>query len=249
MREHCRKSDELLAHYFQTYCDRAVYWTARERARTCGDILVLIIDSYDKAKVTLPRWPFQRTPKKPIYEATRRDSFEYYSSFFMFLTVAALERFTFNFRHNTSEFASHQQGTSMVLTGCIVHGFGVFLYLVDEGMAQGASWTIEVETHLQPNLHTCSFPPIISMCCPPSAPRQCDLSTRPLRWRKKRIAVSQPSSLLANNCFDLFPVTCSAFFTNSRLETAWNWISSSGRANPTKNSANKFRNWLSIPNF
>lgn len=47
----------------------------------------------------------------------------------------------------------------MVLTGCIVHGFGVFLYLVDEGMAQGASWTIEVETHLQPNLHTCSLPP------------------------------------------------------------------------------------------
>lgn len=41
---------------------------ARERARQHGDMLVLIIDSYDKAKVTLPRFPFQRTPKKPIYE-------------------------------------------------------------------------------------------------------------------------------------------------------------------------------------
>lgn len=73
----------------------------------------------------------------------------------------------------------------MVLTGCIVHGFGVFLYLVDEGMAQGASWTIEVETHLQPNLHTCSLPPS-SQCVVLQAPRQCDLSTRPLRWHKKK---------------------------------------------------------------
>lgn len=32
----------------------------------------------------------------------------------------------------------------MVLTGCLVHGFGVFLYMADEGMATGASWTIEV---------------------------------------------------------------------------------------------------------
>ena len=32
----------------------------------------------------------------------------------------------------------------MTLTGCIVQGVGVFLYLGDEGMATGASWTIEV---------------------------------------------------------------------------------------------------------
>ena len=32
----------------------------------------------------------------------------------------------------------------MTLTGCIVHGFGVFLYLADEGMPTGASWTLEV---------------------------------------------------------------------------------------------------------
>ena len=32
----------------------------------------------------------------------------------------------------------------MTLTACICHGFGVFLYLADEGMPTGASWTIEV---------------------------------------------------------------------------------------------------------
>ena len=32
----------------------------------------------------------------------------------------------------------------MTLTGCIVHGVGVYLYLGDEGMAGGASWTIEI---------------------------------------------------------------------------------------------------------
>ena len=37
----------------------------------------------------------------------------------------------------------------MTLTGCIVHGFGVFLYLGDEGMATGASWTLEVVPCLQ----------------------------------------------------------------------------------------------------
>ena len=34
----------------------------------------------------------------------------------------------------------------MTLTGCIVHGHGVFLYLADEGMPTGASWTLEVVT-------------------------------------------------------------------------------------------------------
>lgn len=61
-------SDRLLTHYFQTFSDRQVYWTARERAKTFGDMLVVIIDSYDKCKVTLPRWAFGRTPKKPVYE-------------------------------------------------------------------------------------------------------------------------------------------------------------------------------------
>jgi hypothetical protein len=36
------------------------------------------------------------------------------------------------------------QGTSMTLTGCIIHGYGIFLYIGDEGMPTGASWTLEV---------------------------------------------------------------------------------------------------------
>ena len=38
------------------------------------------------------------------------------------------------------------QGTSLTLTGTIVHGFGVYLFIGDEGMATGANWTIEVVT-------------------------------------------------------------------------------------------------------
>ena len=41
-------------------------------------------------------------------------------------------------------FVDPSLGTSMTLTGCIVHGCGVFLYLADEGMPTGASWTLEV---------------------------------------------------------------------------------------------------------
>lgn len=106
LKSHAENSDRLLQHYFKTLKDREMYWCARERAKLHQDMLVLIIDSYDKAKVMLPRFPFQRTPKKPIYDQIRR--------------------------------------TAMTLTGCIVHGVGIFLYLADEGMATGASWTIEV---------------------------------------------------------------------------------------------------------
>ena len=52
--------------------DREVYWVARSRSRIQKDLVVLIIDSYDKAKVTLPRYPFGRTPKKPVFEKIRR---------------------------------------------------------------------------------------------------------------------------------------------------------------------------------
>lgn len=41
------------------------------------------------------------------------------------------------------------QGSSLTLTGVIVHGFGVFLYIADEGMATGASWTVETAFSLE----------------------------------------------------------------------------------------------------
>ena len=72
VKKYCELSQQLLDHYLKTLQDRQTYWTARERAKTVGDLLVLNIDSYDKAKVTLPRWPFQRCPKRAIYDQVRR---------------------------------------------------------------------------------------------------------------------------------------------------------------------------------
>lgn len=72
VKTHCNLTRQLLDHYHQTLRDRQVYWLARERAKTVGDVLVVICDSYDKAKVTLPRWPFQRCPKRALYEKIRR---------------------------------------------------------------------------------------------------------------------------------------------------------------------------------
>ena len=72
MQSHVYWCDALLNHYTRTYQDRLVYWEARDRAKVQGDILVLIQDGYDKAKVTLPRYPFGRVPKKGIYERIKR---------------------------------------------------------------------------------------------------------------------------------------------------------------------------------
>ena len=73
MKEHSYWADLLLQHYQATWKDREVYWMARDYAKHHpGSMLVCIIDSYDKAKVTLPRWPYGRVPKKPFYEKTRR---------------------------------------------------------------------------------------------------------------------------------------------------------------------------------
>lgn len=72
LKTHCEWTDRLLSHYTQTFRDREIYYVARQRATTCGDILVCIIDSFDKGKLALPRWAFGRTPKKPVYEATHR---------------------------------------------------------------------------------------------------------------------------------------------------------------------------------
>ena len=48
------------------------YWSARQRSRSYEDIFVCIIDSYDKAKICLPKFPRSRTPKGVIYETVRR---------------------------------------------------------------------------------------------------------------------------------------------------------------------------------
>ena len=72
--EHARLCDLLLGHYTQQWRDREIYWLARDRSQAQKDLLCIIVDSYDKAKVTLPRFPGGRTPKKTLYENTRRIS-------------------------------------------------------------------------------------------------------------------------------------------------------------------------------
>jgi hypothetical protein len=73
-RTHAQECDALLQHYVQQFRDREVYWLAREYSRAREGLLTVIIDSYDKAKLSLPRWPFGRVPKKSLYEETRRTS-------------------------------------------------------------------------------------------------------------------------------------------------------------------------------
>lgn len=65
-------SDQLLAHFNQTWEDRQIYYMARERSKVQKDLLTVIIDSYDHAKLSLPKFPMSRTPKRAIYENTRR---------------------------------------------------------------------------------------------------------------------------------------------------------------------------------
>ena len=69
---HARLTDQLLGHYTEMYRDREVYWMSRERSQAQGDILTVILDSYDKAKIQLPRFPGTRVPKKAVYEAIKR---------------------------------------------------------------------------------------------------------------------------------------------------------------------------------
>jgi hypothetical protein len=35
-------------------------------------MLTIIVDSYDHAKMSLPKWPMMRTPKRSLFENTRR---------------------------------------------------------------------------------------------------------------------------------------------------------------------------------
>lgn len=69
---HARLTDQLLGHYTEMYRDREIYWMSRERSQAQGDVLTVILDSYDKAKIQLPRFPGTRVPKKAVYEALKR---------------------------------------------------------------------------------------------------------------------------------------------------------------------------------
>ena len=54
----------LRKHYADQYMDRCIYWSLREASRLRHNVLVIIIDSMDKAKFAWPRWPWPRCPKE-----------------------------------------------------------------------------------------------------------------------------------------------------------------------------------------
>ena len=65
---HAALCDELLGHYSSQWADRQVYWKARDRSCIQRDMVTVIIDSFDRSKVSLPKWPLNRTPKRTVYE-------------------------------------------------------------------------------------------------------------------------------------------------------------------------------------
>ena len=70
--QHAKIADRLLGHYCQQWKNRESYWLARSRAQQVGDLCCMMIDSYDKAKCMLPKFPRGRTPKQVIYESVKR---------------------------------------------------------------------------------------------------------------------------------------------------------------------------------
>ena len=74
-------------------------------------------------------------------------------------------------------------GTFLTLTGCIVHGMGLYLYTSDEGMPGGSNWTLECVPWLKNNLRgnvfwRFLFPPFVANL-PCHVPRWWSLSTTP----------------------------------------------------------------------
>ena len=76
--------------------DRNIYWLARNRSRVERDVLCNIIDSYDKGKLCLPRWPNRRSPKSTTYELLKRRFSQLKmcirESFDLFYLITAKER-------------------------------------------------------------------------------------------------------------------------------------------------------------
>ena len=71
---HADLCDQLLSHYTAQWADRQVYWKARAFSASRKGMLCVIIDTFDRAKLSLPKWPYGRTPKRATYEITNRSS-------------------------------------------------------------------------------------------------------------------------------------------------------------------------------
>ena len=69
---HVQAADLLLGHLTLTWRCRQTYWAAREASRAKQDVLTIIFDGFDKAKLALPRWCHGRLPKTPTFERVNR---------------------------------------------------------------------------------------------------------------------------------------------------------------------------------
>jgi hypothetical protein len=54
---------DLKAHYSHQYLDRCIYWSCRFASQTDQNVLCIIIDSMDRAKLAWPRFMHDRAPK------------------------------------------------------------------------------------------------------------------------------------------------------------------------------------------
>ena len=80
---------DLGQHYADQYADRCLYWALRHASRMRDNVLVIIIDSMDKAKFAWPRYPWARLPKnlegliRPRLSLTAAIAHGYVTNFFL----------------------------------------------------------------------------------------------------------------------------------------------------------------------
>ena len=80
---------DLGQHYADQYADRCLYWALRHASRMRDNVLVIIIDSMDKAKFAWPRYPWVRLPKnieglhRPRLSLTAAIAHGYVTNFFL----------------------------------------------------------------------------------------------------------------------------------------------------------------------
>lgn len=121
----------------------------REYSRAKEGLVSVIIDSYDKAKLSLPRFPFGRVPKKSIYEETRRawTSSSFLLNFklrqkFCLCCVVCFTTWCISVVLRVC-FEKKKRGTYLTLTAVICHGWGCFMYLSSEALSEGSNWNWE----------------------------------------------------------------------------------------------------------
>ena len=100
---------------------------------------MVIIDSYDKSKLQIPKYPHNRTPKRTVYELCKRFSIAFIACIYFlgFVVVVVVDV--------VSELLVQalSPGVSLTLTCVIAHGHGTYFYVSGESQSAGSSWQWE----------------------------------------------------------------------------------------------------------